>query len=86
MKGEEGQVVFLFKDAQGNELTWKKKLTLSQSANSQEGSKDENAVENPEDMLEQYILAITDQDAEKLVELYGGSYNGLDEFILRNGP
>ena len=47
MRGEEGQVVFLFKDAQGNELTWKKKLTLSPSANSQEGSKNENAVENP---------------------------------------
>jgi Fe-S cluster assembly iron-binding protein IscA len=29
MKGEEGQVVFLFKDAQGKELTWKKKITLN---------------------------------------------------------
>ena len=33
MRGEEGQVVFLFKDAHGNELTWKKKLTLSTSFN-----------------------------------------------------
>ena len=29
MRGEEGQVLFLFKDAHGNELTWKKELTLS---------------------------------------------------------
>ena len=28
MRGEEGEVVFIFKDAHGNELTWKKKLTL----------------------------------------------------------
>ncbi|MCQ6563550.1 hypothetical protein [Paenibacillus mendelii] len=28
MKGEEGQVIFLFKDDQGNELSWKKKITL----------------------------------------------------------
>ena len=34
MKGEEGQVVFLFQDAEGKELTWKKKITLSMSANS----------------------------------------------------
>ena len=33
MSGEEGQVVFLFKDAHGNELTWRKELALSQSAN-----------------------------------------------------
>jgi hypothetical protein len=29
MKGEEGQVIFLFNDDQGTELTWKKKLTLN---------------------------------------------------------
>ena len=86
MEGQEGQVVFIFKDAQGNELTWKKELTLIQTANSQEGSKDENAVENPEVMLEQYILAITDQDAEKLVELYGGSYNGLENLFSETDP
>ncbi|MFJ7828375.1 hypothetical protein [Psychrobacillus sp. NPDC096623] len=28
MKGEEGQVVFIFKDAKGKELTWKKTITL----------------------------------------------------------
>jgi hypothetical protein len=28
MKGEKGQVVFLFKDEQGKELTWKKEITL----------------------------------------------------------
>lgn len=28
MKGEKGQVVFLFKDAGGKELTWKKEITL----------------------------------------------------------
>ena len=28
MKGDEGQVVFLFKNEQGDELTWKKKITL----------------------------------------------------------
>lgn len=28
MKGEKGQVVFLFKDEQGKELTWKKEMTL----------------------------------------------------------
>ncbi|OMF38058.1 hypothetical protein BK133_03515 [Paenibacillus sp. FSL H8-0548] len=28
MKGEEGEIVFLFKNEQGTELTWKKKLTL----------------------------------------------------------
>jgi hypothetical protein len=77
MKGEEGQVVFLFKDSEGNELTWKKKLTLSPSANSQEGGKNENAIEIPQDALEQYMQAIANQDAAKLVELYGGSYQGL---------
>lgn len=77
MKGEEGQVVFLFKDSKGNELTWKKKLTLSPLANSQEGSKNENVVEIPQDTLEQYMQAIANQDAAKLVELYGGSYQGL---------
>ncbi len=34
MRGVEGEVLFLFKDDQGNELTWKKKLTLSTSTNS----------------------------------------------------
>lgn len=29
MKGEEGQVVFLFKNEQGDELNWKKKITLN---------------------------------------------------------
>jgi len=29
MKGDKGQVVFLFKDAHGKELTWKKEITLS---------------------------------------------------------
>jgi hypothetical protein len=29
MKGEEGQVIFLFKNAEGKELTWKKTLTLN---------------------------------------------------------
>ena len=29
MKGEEGQVVLLFKNEQGDELTWKKKITLN---------------------------------------------------------
>ncbi|MBW7455226.1 hypothetical protein K0U00_14465 [Paenibacillus sepulcri] len=29
MKGEEGEVSFLFKDDQGQELTWKKKITLN---------------------------------------------------------
>jgi len=77
MKGEEGQVVFLFKDSEGNELTWKKKLTLSPTANSQEGRKNEIVVENPQDTLEQYMQAIANQDAAKLVELYGGSYQGL---------
>lgn len=77
MKGEEGQVVFLFKDSEGNELTWKKKLTLSPSANSQEGGKNENAIGIPQDALEQYMQAIANQDAAKLVELYGGSYQGL---------
>ncbi|WP_246042194.1 hypothetical protein [Cohnella pontilimi] len=28
MKGETGQVVFLFKNAEGKELTWKKEITL----------------------------------------------------------
>lgn len=28
MKGEQGQVVFLFKNEQGKELTWKKEITL----------------------------------------------------------
>ncbi|WP_419871475.1 hypothetical protein [Candidatus Pristimantibacillus sp. PTI5] len=28
MKGEKGQVVFLFKNEQGKELTWKKEITL----------------------------------------------------------
>ncbi|PYY25665.1 hypothetical protein [Paenibacillus illinoisensis] len=32
MKGEQGQVVFYFGDEEGNELTWKKYLTLSGSA------------------------------------------------------
>lgn len=86
MKGDEGQVVFLFQDAQGNDLTWKKKLTLSPSANSQEESKDENAALNPQDTLEQYILAITNQDAGKLVELYGGSYNGLVNLFSETDP
>jgi hypothetical protein len=30
MKGEEGQVVFVFKDDQGKELSWKKKVTLNE--------------------------------------------------------
>ncbi|RED64776.1 lipoprotein [Cohnella lupini] len=29
MKGEKGQVIFLFKNDQGKELTWKKEITLS---------------------------------------------------------
>ena len=41
MRGEEGQVVFIFKDSEGNELTWKRKITLGASASSQEGSKNE---------------------------------------------
>jgi len=86
MKGEEGQVVFLFKDAKGNELTWKKKLTLSPSANSQEGSNNENAIENPQDTLEQYIQGIANQDAAKLVELYGGSYQGLINLFPETDP
>jgi len=86
MKGEEGQVVFLFKDAKGNELTWKKKLTLSQSTNSKEESKNDNAIENPQDTLEQYIQGIANQDASKLVELYGGSYQGLINLFPETDP
>jgi len=86
MKGEEGQVVFLFKDAKGNELTWKKKLTLSPSADSHEGSNNENAIENPQDTLEQYIQAVADQDAKTLVELYGGSYQGLINLFPETDP
>ena len=29
MKGEEGKVIFIFKDEKGNELTWEKTLTLN---------------------------------------------------------
>jgi hypothetical protein len=29
MKGEKGQVIFLFKNDEGKELTWKKEITLS---------------------------------------------------------
>ncbi|GGG78891.1 hypothetical protein [Paenibacillus radicis (ex Gao et al. 2016)] len=29
MKGEEGQAIFIFKNEQGKELTWKKKITLN---------------------------------------------------------
>jgi len=86
MKGEAGQVVFLFKDAKGNELTWKKKLTLSPSANSREGSNNDNAIENPQDTLEQYIQGIANQDAAKLVELYGGSYQGLINLFPETDP
>lgn len=32
LKGEQGQVVFFFRDEEGNELTWKKDLTLSDTA------------------------------------------------------
>lgn len=82
MKGEEGQVVFLFENSGGKELTWKKKLTLTPS----EGSKNEVAADNPQDTLEQYMQAIANQDATKLVELYGGSYQGLMNLFPETDP
>ncbi|WP_194841639.1 hypothetical protein [Sporosarcina obsidiansis] len=86
MKGEEGQVVFLFKNSEGTELTWKKNLTLSPSASSQKGNKNEVVAENPQDTLEQYMQAIANQDATKLVELYGGSYQGLMNLFPETDP
>jgi hypothetical protein len=45
-----------------------------------------NTEENPQHMLEQYIQAIADQDAVKLVELYGGSYQGLMNISPETDP
>ena len=42
--------------------------------------------ENPQDILEQYILAIANQDAEKLVEFYGGSYEGFINLSPETDP
>jgi hypothetical protein len=76
MKGEEGQVVFVFNNDQGKELTWKKKLTLANGI----------SVENPQDTLEQYIQAVSNRDAVQLVELYGGSYQGLINLFPKTDP
>jgi uncharacterized lipoprotein NlpE involved in copper resistance len=45
-----------------------------------------NADENPQHTLEQYIQAIANQDAVKLVELYGGSYQGLMNLSPETDP
>ncbi|WP_235427314.1 hypothetical protein [Cohnella kolymensis] len=71
MKGQVGQVVFIFKNDQGKDLTWKKKLTLAGGI----------SVEYPQNTLEQYIQAVTNRDAVKMVELYGGSYKGLSNLF-----
>jgi hypothetical protein len=76
MKGEKGQVVFVFKDDQGKELTWKKKLTLANGISD----------ENPQETLEQYIQTIANRDAVKLVELYGGNYLGLVHLFPETDP
>jgi hypothetical protein len=39
-----------------------------------------NPDKNPQDILEEYTQAIATQNTEKLVELYGGSYEGLKNF------
>ncbi|WP_438348434.1 hypothetical protein ACP8HI_22960 [Paenibacillus sp. FA6] len=59
---------------------------MSPPANHQEESTDINADENPQLTLEQYIQAIANQDAEKLVELYGGSYEGLKSLSPDTDP
>jgi hypothetical protein len=41
---------------------------------------DVNTDENPQEILEEYTQAIATQNAEKLVVLYGGSYEGLKNF------
>lgn len=77
MKGEQGEVVFLFTDSKGKVITWKKDVTLNSSATSQKESKKEVVTVNLQETLEVYMQAIASQDAEALVELYGGSYQGL---------
>lgn len=76
MKGEEGQVVFVFKNDQGKELTWKKKITLA----------DGESNENPRDTLAQYIQAVAERNAVKFVELYGGGYQGLRNLFPETAP
>ena len=39
-----------------------------------------------QDTLEQYMQAIANQDAAKLVELYGGSYQGLINLFPKRTP
>lgn len=77
MKGDQGEVVFLFTDSKGKVITWKKSVTLNSSATSQKESKKKVVTVNPQETLEAYMQAIASQDAEALVELYGGSYQGL---------
>ncbi|MFC5651251.1 hypothetical protein ACFPYJ_19495 [Paenibacillus solisilvae] len=76
IKGEEGEVVFIFKDDQGKELTWKKKLTLAGGISD----------ENPQDTLKKYIQAVEDRDTVRLVELYGGGYQGLINLFPETDP
>ncbi|WP_194841156.1 hypothetical protein [Sporosarcina cascadiensis] len=77
MKGEQGEVVFLFTDGKGKKVKWKKNVILNPSATSQKESKKEVVAENPQETLEIYMQAIASQNAEAIVGLYGGSYQGL---------
>jgi hypothetical protein len=58
----------------------------SQPANPPVESANGISDENPQDTLEQYIQAIANQDAVKLVELYGGSYQGLINLSSETDP
>ena len=50
------------------------------------GSGEQISDENPQEILELYIQAIANQDAEKLVELYGGSYQSLMNIFPETDP
>ncbi|UQZ32741.1 hypothetical protein C2I18_03715 [Paenibacillus sp. PK3_47] len=56
------------------------------SSNNEANSDKMSPDENVQQTLEQYMQAIANKDAEKLVELYGGSYQGLMNLSPETDP